>query len=73
MPLGLKRFQESGDLHFVTFSCYGRKPHLADDAAKDTFEFSLEKMRQKCGFVVVGYVVMPEHVQCGLPSRWRKV
>ena len=62
MPLGLKRFQERGDLHFVTFSCYGRKPHLADDAAKDTFEFSLEKMRQKYGFVVVGYVVMPEHV-----------
>lgn len=62
MLFGLKRVQECGDLHFVTFSCYGRKPHLADDPAKEMFEFSLEKMRQKYGFEVVGYVVMPEHV-----------
>jgi putative transposase len=62
MPSGLHRFQQCGDLHFVTFSCYGRMPHLAEFAAKETFEFSLEKMRQEYRFAVVGYVVMPEHV-----------
>ena len=36
--------------------------HLAEGFAKDVFELSLEKTRQKYGFAVVGYVVMPEHV-----------
>jgi putative transposase len=62
MPVGLKRLQEQGDLHFITFSCHDRKPYLGSATAKETFEFSLEKMRQQYSFVVVGYVVMPEHV-----------
>ncbi len=28
MPWGLRRFQESRQLHFVTFSCYRRRPLL---------------------------------------------
>jgi putative transposase len=62
MPVRLKRFQQTGDLHFVTFSCDGRAPYLAEAAAKETFEYSLEKMRDRYGFAVIGYVVMPEHV-----------
>jgi putative transposase len=62
MPSGLKRFQACGDYHFITFSCYDRKPYLAAAAAKETFEFSLEKMRQHYRFIVAGYVIMPEHV-----------
>jgi putative transposase len=37
-------------------------PYLAEAAAKETFEYSLEKMRDRYGFAVIGYVVMPEHV-----------
>jgi putative transposase len=62
MPVGLKRFQGCGDLHFITFSCYDRKPYLGAYTARETFEFSLEKMRQEYRFLVIGYVVMPEHV-----------
>jgi putative transposase len=62
MPVGLKRIQDRGDLHFVTFSCYDRHPYLADSTAKEAFEFSLERMRRAHGFKVIGYVVMPEHV-----------
>jgi putative transposase len=62
MPDGLKGLQDSGELHFVTFSCYGREKYLANDTAKEVFEFSLETMRQKYEFEVVGYVIMPEHV-----------
>ena len=62
MTTGLVRYQQAGDLHFITFSCYGRKPYLASFAAKELFEASLEKMRRKYGFAVLGYVVMPEHV-----------
>jgi putative transposase len=62
MTKGLVRYQQAGDLHFITFSCYGRKPYLASAAAKELFEASLEKMRRKYGFAVLGYMVMPEHV-----------
>ncbi len=62
MTKGLVCYQQSGDLHFITFSCYGRKPYLASPAAKELFEASLEKMRRKYGFAMLGYVVMPEYV-----------
>jgi putative transposase len=62
MPWGLERYQQAGDLHFVTFSCYRRAPYLRLQAARSLFEDSLEKMRLQYGFFVAGYVVMPEHV-----------
>ena len=62
MPWGLKRYQQSRDLHFITFSCYRRQPLLASTRAKRLFEFALEQSRRQYGFWVSGYVVMPEHV-----------
>jgi putative transposase len=62
MPSRLERFQQSGELHFITFSCYGRRPYLADAAARDQFLRALEQMRRRYVFHVFGYVVMPEHV-----------
>jgi putative transposase len=35
---------------------------LASPSARDLFESALERVRQRIGFVVAGYVVMPEHV-----------
>ncbi len=62
MPWGLKRYQQTRELHFITFSCYGRAPLLGTANARDTFLSTLERVRRWCGFYVVGYVVMPEHV-----------
>src|SRR5579863_7691312 len=31
MPWGLKRFQQSHQLHFVTFSCYRRRANFVND------------------------------------------
>lgn len=62
MPSGLKRFQQTGQLHFIIFSCYGRAPLLHTAEAADTFEGTLERVRRWYGFCVSGYVVMPEHV-----------
>ena len=62
MPWALRRFQDCGHLHFITFSCFHRKPRLESPAARAVFEQCLERMRRKYGFVVHGYVVMPEHV-----------
>jgi putative transposase len=62
MTSGLVRYQQCGDLHFLTFSCYQRRPYLDSPAAKELFERALEQMRSRYRFVVIGYVVMPEHV-----------
>ncbi len=58
----LRRYQQTGDFHFLTFSCYRRQTHLGSPAARNLFEQSLETIRRRYGFAVFGYVVMPEHV-----------
>jgi putative transposase len=62
MPWGLRRYYGDGDLHFLTFSCYRRQPLLASSARRDLFLRVLEQVRRRYHFVVLGYVVMPEHV-----------
>jgi putative transposase len=62
MAKGLVRHQKSGEFHFLTFSCYRRLPLLGTDAAYRVFEQELETVRKRYGSVVVGYVLMPEHV-----------
>ena len=56
------RYQQTGDLHLVTFSCYRRRPYSGTAEARDAFERALETMRTRYDFFVCGYVVMPEHV-----------
>ena len=62
MPWGLKRYYGTGSLHFITWSCYRRKPLLANPARRDLLLAVLELMRVRYRFAVIGYVVMPEHV-----------
>jgi putative transposase len=62
MPWGLKRYQQTGDVHFITFSCYRRAPLLGRAQACDTFIVTLERVRRWYAFYVTGFVVMPEHV-----------
>ena len=58
----LIRLYGRGDLHFVTFSCYRRRPLLASGRSRETFLRVLDELRNRDGFRVLGYVVMPEHV-----------
>ena len=62
MTQGLIRYHESGDLHFVPFSCYRRQQYLGSAEARDLFVKGLEAMRLRYDFFVTGYVVTPEHV-----------
>ncbi len=62
MPWGLERWHGGHDLHFLTFSCYRRQPWLASAPRRDLFVKVLEQVRQRYQWVVVGYVVMPEHI-----------
>ena len=62
MTAGLKRYYLEGSIHFITFSCYRRLPHLGTAARRDLFLRVLEQARRRYGFALLGYVVMPEHV-----------
>lgn len=62
MPWSLKRYQHSEHLHYITFSCYRRRPFLGSAEARDVFEVALEQARVLYRCFVTGYVVMPEHV-----------
>ena len=61
VPSRLKRYYTGKDLHFITCSCYRRRPLLGTAHRRDLFLKILEQARQRYRFVVVGYVVMPEH------------
>jgi putative transposase len=62
MTAGLRRLYGTGDLHFVTFSCYQRMASLDSCGARDLFVSELARGRGEYGFGLVGYVVMPNHV-----------
>ena len=58
----LNRYYGQGDLHFVTFSCYRRRPLLGTARSRDCFVKILDRVRSKRNFLLLGFVVMPEHV-----------
>jgi putative transposase len=62
MPSGLHRTYGAHPLHFITCSCYRRLPFLNTARGRGYFLTILEQTRQRYRFVVVGYVVMPEHI-----------
>ncbi|HME36831.1 MAG TPA: transposase, partial [Candidatus Sulfotelmatobacter sp.] len=80
MPSGLHRTYGAHHLHFITCSCYQRLPFLRTARRRDCFLLILEQTRERYRFVVVGYVVMPEHVhllvtepEVGTPSTVMQV
>src|SRR5258705_715719 len=62
MPAGLRRFHESRQSHFITFSCLHRQPNFISPETYDLFVQCLEEMRHHFAMHIYGYVVMPEHV-----------
>jgi REP-associated tyrosine transposase len=62
VPWSLKHFQQSGQNHYLTFSCYHRQPKFGTPAPRDLFISALDTVRQQYELFVYGFVVMPEHV-----------
>jgi putative transposase len=62
MPNRLHRYYGAGYLHFITTSCYQRRALLGSPQNRDLFLEVMERVRRRYHSVVVGYVVMPEHV-----------
>lgn len=61
MTKGLERWYGGHDLHFITCSCFHRRPELGTVERRDLLLRVLEQARQRYRFVIFGYVVMPEH------------
>ncbi|MGA2798079.1 MAG: transposase [Thermoguttaceae bacterium] len=55
-------FDEPSHAHFLTFSCYHRLPLLNKDRSRYWLIEALQAARQKHGFDLWGWVIMPEHV-----------
>ena len=53
------RYQQTGEFHFLTFSCFRRRAYLSTVAAMKLFEVALERVRLRSRFAVAGYVVLP--------------
>ncbi len=62
MPRLLRRVCGFGDLHFATFCCYQRRAFLGSCDARNVALRILGETRERFGFALVGYVLMPEHV-----------
>ncbi|MFH1267594.1 MAG: transposase [Planctomycetota bacterium] len=57
-----RNFNEPGDAHELTFSCYRRYKFLVSDRVRVWLQSSLEAARAELEFDLWAYVFMPEHV-----------
>jgi REP-associated tyrosine transposase len=62
MPKGLTRFHQTGHLHFITISCHRHTHIFKDPNACNTLQQILEETRKKYGFLILGYVIMSNHI-----------
>jgi REP element-mobilizing transposase RayT len=58
----LERRYGQRHLHFITCSCYQRRALLGTARKRDAFLKILDEVRTRYEFLLVGYVVMPEHI-----------
>ena len=58
----VKHYHEPGDLHELTFSCYGRSQLLLRDDWRILLCQAIDKAVAAHDFALVAFVLMPEHV-----------
>ncbi|MFZ0886144.1 MAG: transposase [Candidatus Acidiferrales bacterium] len=58
----LERLYGHQHLHFITCSCYRRRPLLRTARKRDVTLKILDEVRTRYQFWLIGYVVMPEHI-----------
>jgi putative transposase len=57
-----RRWDIPWEAHYLTFSCFYRRPLLAGERSCRWFLDSLQRAREKHPFDLWGWVIMPEHV-----------
>ena len=58
----VRHYNEAGDCHELTFSCYQRWPLLTNDAWREKLSRSIDRAMVGHVFWLVAFVYMPEHV-----------
>jgi putative transposase len=58
----LRHYDNLGTARFVTFSCFRRGKYLLEPGAPELLSTHLDLARSKHRFLLLGYVIMPEHV-----------
>jgi len=58
----LKHYDNLGTARFVTFCCYRMETNLTDSIARKLLIDKIHRAREKHGFKLMAYVIMPEHV-----------
>ena len=57
----IRHFNDPGNIHFLTFSCYQQLPFFKSDRAKQWLIEAIANAREKHKFALLAYVIMPEH------------
>lgn len=65
----LRHYDHDGRVRFVTFSTHQRLPILTSNQFRSFVTESIEAARAEHGFLLLAYVVMPEHVHIVLYPR----
>ena len=55
------RVYSPGELQFITTSTYRRTPLFVSDRFRHCFVQRLDEVRQELHFLLIGWVLMPEH------------
>ncbi|NLH48798.1 MAG: hypothetical protein GX444_09360 [Myxococcales bacterium] len=58
----IKHFNDPGQAHFLTFSCFQRLPLLTKQRPIHWFLSALSKTCRNLDYSLWGYVIMPEHI-----------
>ena len=57
-----RRINDPGDTHYLTFSCFRKRPFLTSDRNCEGFLAGLKESCVKHDYGLWAYVLMPEHV-----------
>ena len=58
----VKHYDDPGQAHELTFSCYRRMALLTDDSRRRLLSKAIDRATDKQGFALIAFVYMPEHV-----------
>jgi putative transposase len=58
----LPKFDDNSYAHFITMNTYNNYPYFKDDELCQILREELEFYRKKYGFILIGYVIMPDHL-----------
>src|SRR5688500_12981595 len=64
-----RRYNDSGHVHVLTFSCYRRLPLISRDRTRRWLVEAIDEARSRLAFDLWAYVIMPEHAHILLRPR----